>query len=512
MIELGLIAGLAITASAGITSVARAQNTAVLVAQAGDENKTVSVLVGQSQIVRPPWPVTRVSVTDPTIADVEALTPEQVLVLGKKPGSTDLVMWSQDEKVWRARLDVAIDVARIKTDLTKLFPGSDLDVASIQNVLVISGQLRRVEDSGSLKAFLEKTGIPYLDKTGVAGVQQVMIRVRVAEVSRTSIRALGVNFFAGGSNFFGGGVIGPDGGGPFNPINLGVTSGSPVHPVNFGFPSGVSVGPATTLFAGINKADMEVFVQALQENQYLRVLAEPSLKCISGEEASFLAGGEFPIPVVQGGGGGATGNTAITIEYREFGIRLKFKPMVLGDSTIRLQVAPEVSQLSDVGAVVIQGLRIPSLETRKAETTLELKSGQTFALAGLLSEHQNGRNSRVPGLGDIPILGQLFRSVRYENGETELVVMVTADLVEPLSEAGKMAVPGSLSTPPDDWELYAKGKLDGDIPAKASDADAVWLEERGLSRLRGPGAWTSYSQPVASGHSTMRQPGEGNSK
>jgi pilus assembly protein CpaC len=339
----------------------------------------------------------------------------------------------------------------------------------------------------------------------VAGVQQVMISVRVAEVSRTAIRSLGVNFFAGGSNFFGGGVIGPDGGGPFNPINLGVNGpNAPVHPVPFGFPNGVSVSPSTTLFAGINKADLEVFVQALQENQYLRLLAEPSLKCTSGEEASFLAGGEFPIPVVQGGGGGATGNTAITIEYREFGVRLKFKPQVLGDNTIRLQVAPEVSELTDVGAVVIQGLRIPSLFTRKAETTLELKSGQTFALAGLITQRSDGRNSRVPGLGDVPVLGTLFRSVRYSNGETELVVMVTADLVEPVDQPGKTALPGSLDTPPNDWELYTRGKLDGDMPPKVSPADSAWLQEKGLDRLRGPGAWMNYEQPMAAGRSSLR--------
>jgi pilus assembly protein CpaC len=466
--------------------------TTVVVAQAGEEPKPISVVMGQSQIVRPPWPVARVSVTDPTIADVEALTPEQVLVMGKKPGSTDLIMWSSDEKVWRARLDVGIDVTRIKEDLTKLFPGSELEVTSLQNELVVSGQLRRVDDSASLKAFLDKMAIPYVDRTGVAGIQQVMIRVRVAEVQRSIARTLGFNSLYYGNDAVIGVQPGPIDGGAFNPpatISPGV--------------AGATINPLVSVFANIPSWKFASFVQALQENQYLRVLAEPSLKCMSGEEASFLAGGEFPIPVVQGGAGTTT-NTSITIEYKEFGVRLKFKPTVLGDNSIRLQVAPEVSELSDVGAVTIQGFRVPSLITRRADTTLELKSGQTFALAGLITQRVDGRNSRVPGFGDLPILGALFRSVRYNQGETELVVMITADLVAPMNEAGKAALPGSLSTPPNDWELYSQGKLDGDVRPVVSQADAAWLQQKGLDRLRGPGAWMSYDQPPAAGQATMR--------
>jgi pilus assembly protein CpaC len=215
--------------------------------------------------------------------------------------------------------------------------------------------------------------------------------------------------------------------------------------------------------------------------------------------------------VVQGAGTG-TNNSSITIEYKEFGVRLHFRPYVLGDNSIRLQVAPEVSELSDNGAVVIQGFRIPAILTRRAETTLELKSGQTFALAGLISQRGEGDNAKTPLLGDLPVLGTLFRSVRYQTGETELVVMVTADLVAPLNVGGKTALPGSLDTPPDDWELYAKGKVDGDIPAKCSPADAAWLEEKGLDRLRGPGAWMNYEQPAAAGRSTLRQPVASGSK
>lgn len=469
--------------------------------QTAPDEKVLGVFVGQSQLVTPPWPVARVSVTDPEVVNVEVLTPDQILVMGKRAGSTDLVAWSKDEQVWRTRVDVGIDLPRMKGDLARMFEGSEIDVSMSQNILVVSGSLHRMEEAAMLREFLDKTGLAYLDKTGVAGVQQVLIRVRVAEVSRSAVRTLGVNTYVSGSDFFGGLQPGPLNGGALNP-------GFTIGPEMFSS----TVSPSITMFGGVPDWDLNFFIQALHENQYLRVLAEPSLKCLSGEEANFLAGGEYPIPVVQGGGGGGAGaTTSITIEYREFGVRLRFKPVVLGDNTIRLNVAPEVSELSDKGAVTIQGFQVPSLLTRRAETTLELKSGQTFALAGLINQRADARNSRVPGFGDLPILGPLFRSVRYNMGETELIVMVTADLVEPLNLGEKPAMPGALHTPPNDWELYATGQLVGVGSPKVSPSDAAWMKEKGLDRLRGPGAWANHDQPAAQSGASARpkaQPGE----
>ena len=215
---------------------------------------------------------------------------------------------------------------------------------------------------------------------------------------------------------------------------------------------------------------------------------------LNGEQASFLAGGEFPVPVPQSGGGG----TAITIQYKEYGVRVSFRPTVLGDGSIRLHVAPEVSERSSVEAVVIQGSVIPTLITRKAETTLEVKSGQTFAMAGLLQNKTESVNSRVPGLGDLPVLGPLFRSVRYQKNETELVILVTASLVEPMSLAEMPPYPGILHSDPNDWEFYLEGRLEGKEPAKIHLHDAKWLKQMELDRLMGPGAWDSYNQPNSS--------------
>jgi pilus assembly protein CpaC len=459
---------------------------------------TLSILLGQSQVVKPPFQASRVSVTDPAVADVQVLTPEQLLIMGKKPGTTDLVVWSQQEQVWRTRLDVGIDVERLKGELAATFPDAQLTVSQLRNMLVVGGLLRRAEDAVQLKEFMDKSQVPYLNRTSLAGIQQVQIRVRVAEVSRNALRTLGFNAAVSTGAFNAGIGIGPSIGGAIQPVT--VTPGNVA----------ASISPAVTVFGGLWHADLQAFVQALAENQYLRVLAEPTLNCASGEQATFLAGGEFPIPVVQGsvGAGAAAGGTSISIEYKPFGVNLRFRPVVLGDNTIRLNVAPEVSDLSDVGAVIIQGFRIPSIQTRRAETTLELKSGQTFALGGLINQRIDARNSRVPGLGDLPILGSLFRSVRYNSGETELLIMVTANLVSPDNIDGRTAVPGDLHNPPNDWELFATGKLEGAASPKLSPADAKWLRDQGLDQLRGPGAWATYEAPLARS-TAMSRPGAG---
>jgi pilus assembly protein CpaC len=465
----------------------------------------VSVFVGRSTLVQMPFPIKRVSVTDPKVADIQVLTPNQVLVAGKTVGTTDLILWGETEQAREAPIVVTVDRAAVRSELLKLLPKSDVDVRVSNDVLIISGKLSRIEEVDTLHKFLEAAQLKYVDMTTLAGVQQVQIKVTVAEASRTAIRALGINAVKGGSGFFGGSTIGPDGGGPLNPLSIGVPANGSINPAPFQFNPGLTVGPASTLFAGFPHANLEFFVQALAENQYLRVLAEPSLVAISGQSASFLAGGEFPIPVVQGGGVGT--NVSVTIEYKEFGVRLRFEPTVMGDSRIRLHVAPEVSELSNgPGSVQIQGFSVPALLTRRAETTLELSNGQTFAMAGLISQNTQARSSRVPGLGDLPIIGGLFRSVRYQQGDTELVLLVTASLIEPGSSRENSPLPGSLHVAPNDWELYSLGRIEGRTAGKLSPADAQSLRESGLNRLRGPGAWADYdlspSESSAQSHGT----------
>ena len=476
-----------------VIAMAQAQTVPTATTQAdqavNESGKPVTVVLGTSQIVRPPWPVARVALTNPKIADVQVLTPRQVLVQGKAVGATDLTMWSQGEDVWHSSLNVEVDPQAMQIRLAQLFPGSRLLVSQQDNIVTVQGSLGRAEQAPQLRQFLDAYGMKYVDLTQVAGLQQVLLQVRIAEVSRTAIRAMGFNAVFNGDDFFGGIAVGSDNGGPLNPVSIGRAEGEIARSgAPFVFDkSGIS--PAVTIFGGSSTADFQFFVQALAENQYLRILAEPNLVAMSGQDASFLAGGEFPIPVVQGSTAG--GGTAITIEYRKFGVQLKFRPTVLGDGTIRLHVAPEVSELSDNGAVVMQGFRIPSLVVRQAETTLELKSRQTFAMAGLLSQNSKARSSRVPGAGDLPVIGALFRSARYESGETELVVLVTASLFEPTSSTATPALPGALHYDPNDWEFYSLGRLEG-APPKICPADARGFQAAGLHRLKGPGAWVRY--------------------
>ena len=461
----------------------------------GVNPEVITFIVGESTIVKAPWPTVRVAVTDPTIANVEVLTPEQVLLQGIKVGSTDLIVWSEDEsQVQQWKVQVRLDTARFKEKLNELFPDASLQVSEFGETLIIKGLLRNADQVVQLHDYLDKTGTTYVDMTSVAGAQQVQVEIRMAEVSRQALRALGFNAFHTDDDYFGAIRTGS-----IFPVSIGPDDGQAAGSnTSFVFNQVPTAGPLVTIFGGFPRADFEFFLQALAENQYLRVLANPTLVALNGEEASFLAGGEFPIPVPQSSGGGAGGGNAITIQYREYGVRVSFRPTVLGDGSIRLFVAPEVSERSSVEAVVIQGSIIPTLITRKAETTMELQSGQTFAMAGLLQNKTEAVNSRIPGLGDLPVLGPLFRSTRYQKNETELVILVTASLVEPMSLAETPPLPGFLHTDPNDWEFYLEGRLEGKEPAKIDSHDAKWLKQMNLDRLMGPGAWDSYNKPISS--------------
>jgi pilus assembly protein CpaC len=237
-----------------------------------------------------------------------------------------------------------------------------------------------------------------------------------------------------------------------------------------------------TLFGAgqIGNFYFEYFIQALRQNNLMRLLAEPNLVAISGQEASFLAGGEFPIPVTQGGGG--SGGVAVTIEYREFGVRLKFVPVVLGDGRIRLRVAPEVSDLDFTTAVRFNGFVVPGLNSRKLDTTVELQDGQTFAIGGLLNNAMTSSKDVTPGLGDLPVLGVLFRSVRYQRKETELVVLVTPRLVSGMNPGQVPTLPGEHWRDPNELDLFLNRDIGGEMPDSrraattqpiAADSDAA---------------------------------------
>jgi pilus assembly protein CpaC len=262
----------------------------------GANPEIITFIVGESTIVKAPWPTIRVAVTDPTIANVEVLTPEQVLLQGIKVGSTDLIVWSEDEsQVRQWKVQVRLDTARFKEKLNELFPDASLQVSDFGETLIVKGLLRNADQAVQLHDYLDKTGTTYVDMTSVAGAQQVQIEIRMAEVSRQAMRALGFNAFHTDDDYFGATRIGS-----IFPVSIGPAAGQVAgDTTSFVFNEVPTAGPLVTIFGGFPRADFEFFLQALAENQYLRVLANPTLVALNGEEASFLAGGEFPIPVPQ---------------------------------------------------------------------------------------------------------------------------------------------------------------------------------------------------------------------
>jgi len=437
---------------------------------ASQSSGDINVYLGQSVAVRAPWPVKRVSVTDPETAGVQVLTPTTILLQGHAVGSTDLLLWSADEDFWKAKVKVAVDLERLTARLAALFPDSTLKVSQSEDVVVLSGMLAKAEHAAQLKAFMKSTGLNYVDMTSLAGVQQVMLQVRIAEATRTSIHALGFTALVSEDSFLGALNLGAEEGGSIDPISI-------VSPfVKPEFTGTIAVSP---VFLASARKDLSFFVQALATNDYLRILAEPTLVALSGQEASFLVGGEFPVPVVRAT---VLDKPTISIQFKEFGIRLRFRPTVLGDGTIRLLVASEVSQLSKVGAIEVSGFFVPSLVARKAETTVELKSGQSFAMAGLISAVVQAKTSGIPGLADLPVIGALFRSIRYQRDETDLVVLATVWLVEPMETVEKLRMMN-------DWKLFVLGDVEEKEPPGIGAGQAEWLAAMGLHLLKGPGAW-----------------------
>jgi pilus assembly protein CpaC len=456
------------------------------------EDKILCMEVGRYTAMKTEWPIRLVATADPKVAGAELVQAEEgeplteILIQSTGMGMTDLLIFGFDGEVWGCEIRVDINPEHLNEDLSNLFPRSTINVTRSEDVYFVSGILERSAQVKQLHDFMDSAEIKYVDMTSVAGLHQVQIQVKVAEVNRGAIKNMGVNLLSASSSFVGGSFTGTASGGTSNPFHIGaLTGGNAADGMPFHFTADSGINPFVTLFAGFPKADLSLYIEALAENQFLRVLAEPTLVALSGEEASFLAGGEFPIPVAQSNE--SSGGTSITVEYKEFGVKLNFTPQVLGDGTIRLHIAPEVSELSDIGALEIAGFRIPSILARRAETTLELKSGQTFSMAGLLNQFSSARNTRTPILGDLPILGSLFRSVSYQNGESELVVLVTATLVEPVSYGDRLPLPGDHHESPSDWNLFIKGYIEN--PDEYVDEDT---DTDALSQLEGPGAWDSY--------------------
>jgi pilus assembly protein CpaC len=461
------------------------------------DTRTLELKMGGAELVQTVHPFKRVSIANPDIADLVVLSPTELYVYAKKVGYTSVILWQEGEGKTRLDVVVALDLTNLKEKLHLLFPDQQIKVYGTETGIVLSGtvsgpevveQVIRLaqqylpseetsETTGEKKEGTRKRDYQVTGRSGwgvtnllkVQGNQQVMLEVRIAEVTRTSQKDMQASLGIGNidDNFVGAVGIGN----VTSPLevlfgpNMATLPGGLVGDLVDSTLDGLAQAPTSLLlnFAEstpnvfLNIEDVTIALKFLENEGLARILAEPRLVTQSGQEARFLAGGEFPIPVAQD-------EDSITIKFKEFGVALVFKPVVLSNGKISLRVAPSVSEITSNSIIPagIQGTNfiVPNLSSRKLDTTVELYDGQSLALAGLLQDNLRENAKKIPGLGDIPILGALFRSSDYIQQKTDLLIAVTPHIVKPVSE-GSIGYPGQFMEPPNWYEFYLEGKFEG---------------------------------------------------
>ena len=384
------------------------------------------VMVGKSLLINTTERLKRISVTDPTIAYATVITPTQILVHGRAPGEVSLLIWDELERSRSFDLRVDVDVSACAEEEHRVFPDEQITVTPSRAAVVLSGHVS-TEDVAKRAGELASAYSPKVVNVltfGPVGAQEVLLQVKFAEVDRTALTQLGVNFVStGAANVVGTTTTGQFGG--FGPQQISQTTGQ-----GNTVTANETISNVLNLFLFRPDVHFGAVIEALQNKNLLQILAEPNLIAVNGKEASFLAGGQFPFPIVQPG----AGFTAVTISFKEFGVRLQFTPVIMPNGNIHLKVAPEVSTLDFANALTISGFTVPALSTRRAETEFELQDGQSFVIAGLMDNRVTDINNKIPGLGDIPILGAFFRSKSAQKSKSELMVLCTVRRISPSTE------------------------------------------------------------------------------
>jgi len=379
------------------------------------------LLVGRSLVISSPVRVKRVSIADPNVADAIIINPKQILLNGKTAGGVSLVLWDEADQSQTFEVFVDLDILGLSQKLREVFPDEPIHVEASKDVVMLSGKASSKAVADKILAIVTAATpkvISLMEAPSAPTSGEVLLEVKIAEVNRTALDQLGINLFSTNQK-----MIGSVSTQQFAPPTTATVTSSGI--TNFTFSDLLNV----FLF----RPDIQVgtTIKALQQRNLLQILAQPNLLTETGKEASFLAGGEFPFPVVQGGAAGTV--PTVTIQFREFGVRLNFTPKITEDGKIHLKVRPEVSALDFSNALTISGFTIPALSTRRAEAEMELADGQSFAMAGLVDDRLTRIGTKIPGLGDIPILGYLFKSRSLNKTKTELLVLVTPHIVKPLN-------------------------------------------------------------------------------
>lgn len=426
---IGWLAVIALTTH--VQLVAGQQESAKTPSVVGVRGTQIALPVGLSTVLTTDFDVTRIAVTNPNVADATVVQPREVLIDGKAPGRISLILWGNEKRL-HYEIDVAPPTTSLQQQFQSLFPGEEIRVTATDEAIFLSGRVnttdimsRAVNIAQSASPKSRVVNLLQLPQ-GVSS-DQVLLEVRFAEVNRRAITELGVSFFTGSSGV-GGNWVGRTTTQQFTAPNFTDRIGPP-PPSNPTDEGQFSFSDFLNIFLFNTQNNVGALIRALKAGGNFQSLAEPNLVAYNGQEASFLAGGEIPVPIAQG----LTG--AVTVTYKEFGVRLTFTPLITGD-VIRLRVRPEVSALDFANGITLEGFRIPALTTRRAETQVELRDGQSFAIAGLMSNIAQQDVMKVPGLGDVPIIGALFRSKADRAERTELMVLVTPRLIRPLSPSG----------------------------------------------------------------------------
>ena len=378
------------------------------------------VMVGKSLLINTTERLKRISVTDPSVAFATVITPTQILVHGRTPGEVSLLIWDELERSRSFDLRVDVDVSACAEEEHRVFPDEQISVTPSRAAIVLSGHVS-TEDVAKRAGELASAYSPKVVNVltfGPVGAQEVLLQVKFAEVDRSALTQLGVNFIStGAANTIG-------------TVTTGQFGGFGQQTINQNGVANESINNVLNLFVFRPDINFGAVIEALHTKNLLQILAEPNLIAVNGKEASFLAGGQFPFPSVQPG----AGFTAVTISFKEFGVRLQFTPVITPNGNIHLKVAPEVSTLDFANALSISGFTVPALSTRKAETEFEVQDGQSFVIAGLMDNRVTDVYNKIPGLGDIPILGNFFRSKSQQKSNSELMVLCTVRRVNPSSE------------------------------------------------------------------------------
>jgi pilus assembly protein CpaC len=384
------------------------------------------VMVGKSLLINTTERLKRISVTDPAIAYAQPITPTQILVHGKTPGEVSLLIWDELERYRSFDLRVDVDVSACADEEKRVFPDEQITVTPSRSAIVLSGHVS-TEDVSKRAAELASAYSPKVINVltfGPVGAQEVLLQVKFAEVDRTVLSQLGINFIStGATNTIGTVTTGQYGG--FGPQQI-----TPSTSTTAGAASTSTLTNVLNLFVFRPDINFGAVIEALETKNLLQILSEPTLIAVNGKKASFLAGGQFPFPIVQPG----NGFTAVTISFKDFGVHLDFTPVIMPNGNIHLQVSPEVSTLDFSNALTISGFTVPALSTRKADTEFELQDGQSFVIAGLMDNRVTDIYNKIPGLGDIPILGNFFKSKSAQKSNSELMVLCTVHRVSPTTE------------------------------------------------------------------------------